>query len=370
MKTALIHDSLVEYGGSERILDALLSLYPDADVYTALADSTLLKRHYPYVPSHKLHVSWLSRIPRAKEHTSLIQAISPLVWWSFDLNSYDLVISHSHHIMSGLVRVSNGVHITYIPSPPKNLVGLIPKTPFQQALSYDSYILPLYKRALKKIPHILTNSRHTQKTLKNTLGVKSRVMYPPVRIPKRIPAKKAGKYFLIISRLDPDKNLDTAIRAATALNAPLKIAGVSNTPLFESHLRAIAGPTIEFLGFVPDNELPNLYTRAIAFVFPSRREDFGIAPIEAMAHGVPVVAFYGGGTKETVREGITGTFFRSHSIEAVTRAMIHVQHMHFSQTTLQTHAKKFSTARFINEMQTHIAHARTSQDEKSSKKRQ
>lgn len=344
MNIALIHDSLVEYGGSERILDVLLSMFPGADLYTAITrivpGSQLSTMRLPQT----IHTSFLQRFP-VEHHTSGIQAAAPLIWRSFNLSRYDLVISQSNHLMPCMVRVPNGIHISYIPSVPKNIFGLIPKTPLQQKTRYDRIIRPLYIRSVQ-LPLVISNSVHTQAVLRRYTGVESTVMYPPVAIPANRPVVAGRKYFLCVTRIEPDKCLELAVEAATAMGVNLYIVGISNTPLYESHLRAIAGPTVQFLGYRSDAETEVLYRNATAFLFPSGNEDFGIAPLEATAHCIPVIAHYGGGAKETIIDGKTGLFFRPHTTEALMHAMAQVMTMKFQPSVLYNHAKQFSVAQF------------------------
>lgn len=353
MKVALVHDNLVEFGGAERVLMILLELFPDADVYTAYADDTLIRTHFPHLKRDKVHTSFLQPFP-VRHHTSLVQVIAPLVWGSFDLTDYDLVISQSMHIMSAFVHVSHGLHICVMESPPKNLIGTDPPVPLQRVIAYTRPIRAQFQHTLNGIAYILTNSKHSQKLLKDTLGVSSTVLYPPVQVPKKVPRKNKGEFFLCVSRIDPTKNLDLAVLAATKLHVPLKIVGVANTPPYERYLKKIAGPTVEFLGFRSDEQVARLYNQSIAFVFPSLLEDFGITPLEAMAHGVPVIAYHGGGAKETVVEGTTGTFFHTHSPESLMRSMGKIRRMRFSVPLLYRHALQFGVGRYKRDFMRYV----------------
>lgn len=356
MKVALIHDSLVEFGGSERILRILLQVYPDAHVYTAFAAKKFLTQHFPRLPADRLHTSWIQPLPFTN-HTSLVQALAPAIWSRFDLSGYDVVISHAHHLMCNLVDAHTAVHISYIPSPPKNIAGLAPATPLQAVIPYHRYIRPRYRQALASTPYVLTNSRHMQKILHAMYNVSATVIYPPVDVPKRHRAPRGGRWYLMVTRMEPDKSIEIAIRAANILRIPLKIAGISNTPPYERYLRSIAGPTVEFLGFQPDAEISKLFAHSIAFLFPSKNEDFGIAPLEAAAHGVPVIAYYGGGAKETIIEGKTGLFFRHHTPESLADGVLRLKRKKFIPDVLIKHAIPFNENRFRKEFSSYVASA-------------
>lgn len=356
MNVALVHDSLTEFGGSERILDLWIRMFPDADIFTAFATRSYRETYLSRVPARNIHTSWIQPLP-IEHHTSLIQAIAPAIWGSFRLSSYDLVISHGHHLMANLVSVPRGIHITYVPSPPKNISGMVPPTPLQKIIPYDRYMLPIYKKSLQQSPFVVANSRHTQSILKKRVGVNSDVIYPPVDIPLHSPPKKKGKYFLCVSRIEPNKHLELAVIAATVLGVPLKIVGAANTAWYEQKLKHLAGPTVEFLGFRSDAKIISLYQEAIAFLFPSKNEDFGIAPLEATAHNVPVIAYYGGGAKETILEAETGIFFRHHTANALARAMQEIMTLHFSPIAMRSQAKKFSATRFTEEFSRYVKNA-------------
>ena len=360
MNVALVHDSLVEFGGSERIFRIFLELFPKADVYTAFADTRFLKKFFPGVSPR---TSYLQSFPIGN-HTSLVQALSPVVWQQFDLSAYDLVISHSDHLGSVMVRVPHGVHISYIPSLPKNIFGIAPPTPLQRIIRYDQWIKPYYLAALPRT-HIVTNSRHTQSVFKKFAGMASTVIYPPVTLPKQPVNKFAGRYFLCVSRIAPGKHLDIAIQAANMLHIPLRIAGVSNTPQYEKYLRHLAGPTVRFLGYQSDAVVAKLYQHAWALVFPSENEDFGITPLEANAHAVPVVAYYGGGAKETVIDKKTGLFFRLHTAESLADAMTRIRSMRFSAATLRDHARSFSETRFKKAFMRYVRRAVRESEERT-----
>src|SRR3989344_3799334 len=200
MKVAIIHDSLMEFGGAERVLQTLLKIFPDSDVYTSCANFDLVRTFFPAFSLLKLHLSWVQYTP-FRSHNSLLQSLSPLIWKRFNFSGYD---------------------------------------------------------------------------------------------------------FIIVSRLDKCKNIELAIKACNVLKAPLKIVGRSVYQKYELFLRSIANSNVEFLGMKSDEEIAKLYESAIGFIFTAKNEDFGIAPVEAMAYGVPVIAHYSGGLKEVLLEGKTG----------------------------------------------------------------
>ncbi len=352
MNVAIIYDAVTEFGGAERMLQSLLRLFPAAHVFTAFADRRIIPAAVPSLSRENLHTlpHWVRSL---STHTSLFQALAPYLWRQFNLDAYDLIISKPSHLMCNLIR-TKAVHIQYIHTPPKNIFGLVPITPLQRLLTYQRYVAPLYKRAIRKTPYLLTNSYHMQRTIRRLLGVSPKVLYPPVTIPGILPTRGKGQYYVCVSRLDSQKHIEIAIRACNRLTLPLRIVGVTNEPRYEQFLRRIAGPTIRFLGFRSDQEIQKLYAHAIAFLFTSKEEDFGITPLEAIAHGVPVIAYYGGGVKETVKEGVTGRFFHTHSPTSLMRVLRRFDASVFRPNVLYGNARQFEERAFHAKLGSYI----------------
>lgn len=346
MKVAIIHDSLTEFGGAERVLSEFLEIFPGAKVFTSHYKKDLLAKHFPHLNSNRLIVSWYQHLPR--KTTTMLQFLSPLIWRFKNLENFDLIITNSAYYLSPIATI--GIKTTpvihYLLSLPKNLFGLEQKTFWQKKLTF-SYQKSQYCQSLKKSPHLITISQHIQCTVKKMTGFNSRIIYPPVSIPP-LPSfpKDKKKYFLIVSRIDSTKGLELAIKACHYLNLPLKIAGETNDPLYLEKLKKLAGKETEFLGFVSDKERIKLYQRAIAFLFCSKNEDFGIAPVEAMAHGMPVIAYYGGGAKETIIQGKTGLFFYRHSWQSLLKAIKKFDKYRFDPVDLYRQAQRFSREKF------------------------
>jgi len=352
MKIALVYDAITEFGGAERVLQTLLHAYPYAHVYTLLAHPHIIRTHFPSLTKNTLHVHpFLPYI--ASTHTSFLQAAAPFIWNQFDFSSYELVLSTPAHLMCNVIRVPN-IHIQYIHSLPKNIFGILPPTPLQQYTHYDTYCAPLYRRAVHKTPYILTNSNHMKQTIMHHTNVRATVIHPPITLPSHLPFKKQPSYYMCVSRLDTQKHIELAIRACTFLQLPLMIVGVSNEPRYEQYLRSISGPTVTFLGYQTDKEIYSLYQRAKAVIFPSENEDFGMAPVEAMAHGVPVIAYFGGGAKETIIEGVTGHFFHTHTYQALVHVLKKFDSSNFHSNILYRHAATYGEKKFLIHLQRYI----------------
>lgn len=343
MRVAIVHDFLREFGGAERVLHALMQLYPSADLYTLIANDAILYR----LDINKSHLfcSQLNNIPYIRNKLSLIQIIGHFLWSQFDFRKYDLVISSSSYGLSNLIQTGSVPHIQYIHTPPKNIFFSDEKLKLQKILPYQFLISKKYKETVQLSKYILTNSRHIQQLLKKLFSVNATVIYPPITIPDRVSLKNNRKYFLSVGRLDRTKSVEIAIHACNKLNLPLIIVGEGKA---YDYLKKIAGPTVEFMGFVPDSNMEKIYNKAKGFLFCAKNEDLGIAPVEAMTHGIPVIAYYGGGVKETMIPQKTGLFFYKHSVESLIKTLKKYDFNDFNSQFLYYHAKKFSEKRFFH----------------------
>ena len=349
MKLAIAHDTLTEYGGAERVLQSLLRLYPDAHVFTAYCDYAFIRRMFPSLTPDRLHVSAIQRL-KLSRWGYLLQFLAPAFWKAFNFENYDIVISSSSFFLSNTIRVVKPIHIQYILGPPKNIFGLSPKVPTQKYLPYENFLAREYKLALNSGAYVVTDSKHMQQMLRQMFDVVSHVIYPPVIIPKKPVPHRGGSYYLTVSRLDDTKEIETVIHACSDLGVPLKVVGVGSDSQYVHYLCSLAGPTVDFLGFLDDTKIRRLYKNTIAFLFSPRAEDFGIAAVEAMAHGVPVIAYYGGGAKETVIEGITGTFFYEYTPESLKKVIRKFNPDKYDYSLLYGESLKFSEARFYREI--------------------
>lgn len=351
MKVALVTDCLTEFGGAERILLELKDIYPNTEIFTSVANSIFLRK---YLPNARVHAVMVGQNFFVR-HTSLFQAMAPLLWRFVDLRGFDVVIAISGHMMCNFVQPSGNVFIQYLLSPPKNIYHIVPKTNLQRIIPYEIYLKYLYAKALKQTSHLVTISKNVQKIFINEFRLNTQVIYPPVKVPRCSPKKRSLKYFLCVSRIDKTKGLELPIIACSQLDFSLKVVGTTSDSDHMIHLRSIAGPSVEFLGFVPDDELPALYSEAKAFIFPSKDEDFGISPIEAMSYGVPVIAYASGGVKETMISGVTGLFFDPYSVRGLVRTLLAFQSYRFDSDILYRHAYRFRTQRFINEIRKYVS---------------
>ncbi len=363
MKIAIIHDVLVEFGGAERVLQSLLRLYPTAHVYTSYKDDAMVRAHFPFLSKTNLFCSPFQKIPFI-QRAYLFQFAAPFVWKRLDLEQYDVVISSSAYLLANTIEVKHPVHIQYIHGPPKNLFHIGPKTQIQMLLPLSPLLAHAYRRSLGQYGNVAVCSKHIQETLRSICGISSEVIYPPVVVPTEHSRTGVGRYYVIISRIDASKGIEIAIQACNLLQVPLKIAGSSIDAQYEQHLHRIAGPTIEFLGFQDDAQQAILYRHAIALICTAGNEDFGITPVEAMAHGIPVIAYYGGGLKETVINKRTGIFYFEHSSASLMSVLKTFDPEKFNPGAIRQFAKKYSEVNFHKRIDAYIQQALLSHKER------
>lgn len=358
MKIALVHDYLGEFGGAERVLLALSDMYPEAPIYTAFWREGPAWEQFKH---RDIRVSWAHYIPgfSTRLHSPL-RFLAPSIWNSFDFSGYDVIIgSSSWYVTKGFFKKGRAIEICYCHTPPRWLYGYTTSKQSALAKAYGiivGFFMRQYDfRAAQRVDYFIANSKETKRRIEKFYRRESTVIYPPIEISKGDPLPKQGvplrNYYLVVSRLAQPKNVELAIQAANKLKFPLKIAGTGPD---EKRLKALAGPTVDFLGFVPDSDLARLYKGAKAFLALSGDEDFGMTPVEAQSYGTPVIAYRGGGYEESVIEGKTGIFFDSLTVESLQRSIKMLRHRRFSENACQKNAPRFSRDRFKQEIQTFV----------------
>ena len=355
MKIALIHDYLREYGGAERVVEALHDLYPDAPVYVAFTDPQVAGMHWQKFADWEIHQSWLTKIPFYKKLFSPLRIFAPQYFSRFDLSEFDVVISSTNAYFAKAVQVPNGVHICYCHTPARSLYGYTTMTNWQQnpITKFAGTLINHYLRVVdfqvaQKVDHFIANSEETKRIIAKFYRRDSTVIYPPIAIPNSAPKKTSRDYYLYVGRIAASKHVDLAVAAATTLGLSLKVAGEGKGL---EHLREMAGPTVEFLGAVSDQALSELYAGAKALLFPAEDEDFGMVPVEAMGHGTPVIAHRSGGPLESVVEGKTGLFFDAFTVESLVTAVQQFEKKKWDAKTIYAHSKQFGLERFTNEIE-------------------
>jgi glycosyltransferase involved in cell wall biosynthesis len=362
LRVALVHDWLTGMRGGERVLEALCTRLPDAEIHTLVhvPGSTS-----PTIESHRIVASPLSRLPGVARHYRKLLPIFPWAIGRHELRGYDLVISTSHAFAKG-VRVAPGTpHLCYCFTPMRyvwdQIDAYLGRGLFRRLASPLVGALRRWDRrtsAPDRIGRIVAISDTVARRVRERWGREAEVIFPPVDVERIRPdGRPADPFFLMVGAFVPYKREGLAIEAFRGLDVELRVAGDGPA---RRELEAAAPPNVRFLGRVSDAELARLYARCRALVYP-QEEDFGIVAVEAQAAGRPVIAFGRGGATETVvgldaargaERAPTGMFFDAPTPESLRAAVetFRVEEKRFDTGAIRRHAEGFSTARFLGEI--------------------
>ena len=358
MRAAIVHYWLLNWRGGEKVLESLCRLLPDADIFTLFYDPRAVS---PEIRRHKITASFLNP---ARRHYRHLLPLMPMALEQFDLRSYDLVISSESGPAKGVLTSSSARHICYCHTPMRYLWDLYP--------TYMREWLPAWKRVLfrpvsnylrlwdyasaARVDEFIANSENVRRRIWRAWRRDARVVYPPVAV-ESFYWREPEDYYLVVSELVAYKRVDLAVRALAGSGRRLRVVG--DGPEFKQ-LQRMATPQVEFCGRVSDGDLRDLLARSRALVVPGE-EDFGIAAVEALASGKPVVALGRGGTPESVpaADPLGGIFFdepdEAQLIDALRRfEQVEAQ---IRPRDLQAWAEQFSEAHFLARMSEILDHA-------------
>lgn len=356
MKVAIVADFLLKLGGAERVVKSLLEMYPDADIFTLLYDEKAVGDVFP---KKKVTESKFAKWPGfLKKRYKYFFFLMPQFMEQFDFSEYDLVISSSSAYAHGVVTNLDTKHIVYCHSPMRYAWDYAHK--YLKEQNIGSVKKGIVRSFLKKIREwdflaskrpdmYVANSKNVAKRIDKYYRRDSKVVYPPVNVKRFTPQKYHEEFFLIVSTLTPYKKIDQAIQLFNKINKKLVIIGDGPA---RGALEAMAGPNIDFLGFRTDEEIAEYMANCQAFIFPGE-EDFGIAPVEAMASGKPVLAYRKGGLTESVVEGETGEFFDEPTVESMEDALgrLMLNYKFYKHRSIRKRAEKFSEDSFKQHME-------------------
>lgn len=369
MKIALVHDYIKEYGGAERVLEALHEIYPEAPVYTTVYLPEFLGPHQARFADWNIITSPLQRIPYIQKLISPIRVFTPWVFENWDFTLFDVVIvsATGAYFPNLIVRKPATLHICYCHTPPRYLYGY-PTARNWQKSSFGRLAGSLINHSLRQIDFLaaqrpdffLANSNEVRRRIEKFYRREATVIYPPVEIlnikdqrSKTHIKNQKESYYLTGGRLARAKRIELVIEACNRLRVPLKVVGKSFAD-YGDELKKLAGPTIEFLGEVEDEELRELFRHTLAFIYPSEAEDFGIMPVEAMSFGVPVIASGDGGVRESVIDGETGVLFHEYTVESVVKAMKQLHSHAITAKDCIKQAERFRKERFQREIKNFV----------------
>lgn len=364
-KVAIVQDNLLEFGGSEKVLEALIKLYPDADLFTFF-----INRANPQIDQKFGKYDWrcspLQSLPWLANLQQYFSLLKPLAWRYFarlDLQAYDLIFTSSHSYNSKLVKKRpDALHICYLHTPPRFLYGYAHELSMFTRIgiwrAFLSWLRQIDQQAGKQPDVIIVNSREVQQRVKKIYKRPALVVPPPVELlfssyPVLKKTRKEPKYFVAHSRLVKQKGIKLIVDACTQLGLPLRVIGDG---YLRKELEKEAGPSVTFLGFVPEKKLGRVYRSAIALLYAAEDEDFGIVPVEAQSAGVPVLAYKSGGVVETVKEGETGYFFEERTVESLMKVIQKLQKRPLKMIDCFRQAQKFRPELFAQNIQRLATH--------------
>ncbi|MEX0748534.1 MAG: glycosyltransferase [Candidatus Saccharimonadales bacterium] len=346
MKVALVHDWLNQKaGGAEQVLDQLATIFPEAPIYTMIYNP----ERFNY-PEERIRTSFLQSAPDfLKQRSRYLLPLIPSAIEAWDFSDFDVVISSSCAFSKNIITHEGTIHISYCHSPMRFAWDYWPMYLNEQQVG------PLRRAAIRRmvgrlrlwdyagaarVDHFIANSKTTQARIQKYYRRSSEIVYPPVDSTPHQADK--DDYYVTLGMLTPYKKIDLAIEAFNISGKPLKVIGDGPD---RTRLEALAAENIEFTGYVTEEERTHLLAKARGLIFPNI-EDFGIAPVDAMAAGTAVIAYAAGGATETVIEGQTGIFFTEQTARALNEAVLKAETQEFKLSDLHARADQFSYRQF------------------------
>lgn len=373
MKIALVHDYIKEYGGAERVLEALHEIWPDAPVYTTVYLPEFLGPHKDRFEGWDIRTSFLQYLSLKEKLISPFRIIAPFVFKTFDFSKYDVIIvSATGGYNPNTINNKSALQICYSHTPPRYLYGFATAREWKKNLIFrvigevGNHFLRLVDfKSSQNVDYFIANSKNVAGRIKKFYRRESTVIYPPVDVKSKLQIKiQKEEYYLAGGRIAKPKHIDLIVQACAELKVPLKVFGrgftgenIKNQISNIKHTNKKSN--IEYLGEVTDEEKMDLMRNARAYIFASEDEDFGITPVEALSVGTPVIAYKSGGVVESVvdpstgsEQAATGLFFNELTVKSLTHAIKRFNDFNhiIKKEDCVRQAKKFSKERFKKEI--------------------
>ena len=366
-KIAVVHEWFTAIAGSEKVVEQILHLFPQADIFVVYANPDTVSST-PFLQGRRITSSFIQNLPRASRSYRSYLPLMPFAVEQFDLSSYDVVISSAHAVSKGVLTGPNQLHISYVHSPIRYAWDLQHQYLRESGLDHGfkgwlaKWMLHKIRiwdyRTAAGVDHFVANSRFIGRRIKKVYGRSSDVIYPPVDVASFELCDQKEDFYLTASRLVPYKRMDLIVKAFSQM-PDKRLVVIGDGPDMPK-LRAVATPNIELLGYQEFSALKSYMQRAKAFVFAAE-EDFGITPVEAQACGTPVIAYGKGGSLETVvaspdASKATGVFFDEQTVESLTAAVraFDARAGEFMPSVCRTNAERFSIERFRTEFSAYV----------------
>ncbi len=347
-RVAIVHDWLNQVGGAENVLEELHAMFPDAPIYTSMYARDVMPAHYR---AWDIRTTWLDRIGWSKTHHQWFLLAYPHAFRGLNLSAYDLVISNKSAFCITVRTRPDARHLCYCLTPTRFVWNFPAYVRGEGAGGIARWTVPPFlpylqgveRQAAARVSRFAAISGVVQARIRTHYERDSRVVFPPVAAERFRPNSEPPEdFYLVVSRLIPYKRIDLAVQAFNRLGNPLVIIGDGRD---RAKLEAMAGPNIRFLGRLDNGEADAYRYRCRAFIFPGE-DDFGIAPVEAMAAGRPAIAYAAGGALDTVCEGVSGVLFREPTADALAEAVRRFEALSFDPAALRAHAHRFDSATF------------------------
>lgn len=355
-RVAIVHDWLPLYGGAERVLEQILILYPDADLYSIV--DFIPKDKRKFLLDKAVHTSFVQKMPGARKYYRNYLPLMPLAIEQFDLSRYELVISSSYAVAKGILTGPDQLHVCYCHSPIRygwdlqsqylEHVGARHRITVWAARVLLHYIRMWDLRTAHGVNSFIANSAFVARRIKKVYGREARVIYPPVDTASFTLNANKENFYVTASRMVSYKKIDLIVDAFTRM-PDKELIVIGDGPDFKA-IKAKAGPNVKLVGYQENADFVGYMQRARAFIFAAE-EDFGIVPIEAQACGTPVIAYARGGVAETVVSGETGIFFKEQTAACLQAAVRDFEHHRagLHPERCRMNAERFSVARFRRE---------------------
>ncbi|MDO4921253.1 MAG: glycosyltransferase family 4 protein [Phascolarctobacterium sp.] len=365
MKIAIVHEWFDTYAGSEKVLEQILSIYPDADLYAVVDFLPNEKRDF--IQMKPVITTFIQHLPKAKKAFRKYLPLMPLAVEQLDVRNYDIVISNTHCVAKGIITGPSQLHISYTHSPMRYAWDL--QKQYLQETNLDHgvkgwlaklilhYLRIWDIRSSNNVDYFICNSHYIAKRIQKCYRRNATVIYPPVAVDDFTLNEQKEDFYLTASRMVPYKKMDLIVEAFSKM-PDKKLIVIGDGPDF-SKIKAKAGKNVTLMGYQPFEILKEHMQKAKAFVFAAE-EDFGIVPVEAQACGTPVIAYGKGGSLETVRglgkEEPTGIFFQEQTADSLIDAvkLFEEQEALLTPQNCRKHAEKFGIKRFREEFKSFV----------------
>jgi glycosyltransferase involved in cell wall biosynthesis len=360
-RIGIVHDWLPVYAGAERVLEQMLSVFPESALYSLI--EFLPEDQRAFLGGRDVTTSFIQRLPFARRFYRHYLPLAPMAIEQFDLTDHDVVVSSSYAVAKGVLTRADQLHVSYVHSPIRyawdlyhdymkqgrlsGLRGLVARAVLHYLRMYDVTTAP-------RVDVFLANSQHVARRIWKTYRRPAQVVYPPVDVDRFTRRDEKENYYLTMSRLVPYKRIDLLVEAFTEM-PDKELVVIGEGPEYEA-IKKLAGPNVTMLGYQPDDAVTYYMERARAFLFAAE-EDFGIAPVEAQACGTPVIAYGRGGAQETVVPGVTGVFFPEQTVEHVKAAVYEFERIRgrLNPEDIRAQAERFSVSAFRHSF-AHVVH--------------